>query len=431
MIKDRVANFTTDTPEQMHEKAVAACAQYRNALDEANAARRAYRERDLPALFDRLQKIEVARLDVQKEHLQRFCTLLQDLVTPLQALTDRLSAEVAAMDTDEDVNDFIENWVSVHGEPPPLRDLEYELPVTAEALRAGHWEGRLGDGADWADGDDEDAAASGGGANSDAPIARPVGGGSTSFGGALSSALAKATASRSKAASSSSPSGVGRNSTAGNSHALVRSMSRAAAMANSIFGASLSRVMELQRAQGHEAATLPVVLTTLVDSIRSLDGVATEGIFRISAPKAQLDQLHAEFERGNYAAIRAPSVSSPHVPAGLLKMWLRELGEPLIVAYDDAIACVSDGSATQASVRAFYEARASPLTRQCVAFLVKLLVDIVRNSDENKMTVRNLAIVFAPSFLRCPSDDPMVMLTNSKYETQFTVLLLEALVGAQ
>jgi hypothetical protein len=43
------------------------------------------------------------------------------------------------------------------------------------------------------------------------------------------------------------------------------------------------------------------------------------------------------------------------------------------------------------------------------------------------MNMENLAIVFAPSLLRCPSEDPMVILGNSKFETRFTVLLFKAI----
>lgn len=38
-------------------------------------------------------------------------------------------------------------------------------------------------------------------------------------------------------------------------------------------------------------------------------------------------------------------------------------------------------------------------------------------------TVENLAIVFAPSFLRNPSEDPAVIMNNTKFETKFTANL--------
>jgi len=60
-----------------------------------------------------------------------------------------------------------------------------------------------------------------------------------------------------------------------------------------------------------------------------------------------------------------------------------------------------------------------------------LIAEILKPShlSKNLMSVRALAIVFAPGFLRNPSDDPMEMLNNAKFETQFTVHLFETLLG--
>jgi hypothetical protein len=36
------------------------------------------------------------------------------------------------------------------------------------------------------------------------------------------------------------------------------------------------------------------------------------------------------------------------------------------------------------------------------------------NQPFTKMSFANIAMVFAPNFLRCPSDDPMVIFENTK-----------------
>jgi len=40
------------------------------------------------------------------------------------------------------------------------------------------------------------------------------------------------------------------------------------------------------------------------------------------------------------------------------------------------------------------------------------------------MTISNLGMVFAPSFLRCPSDNPQTIFENSKVEQDFVKTLL-------
>lgn len=49
------------------------------------------------------------------------------------------------------------------------------------------------------------------------------------------------------------------------------------------------------------------------------------------------------------------------------------------------------------------------------------------------MGVANLAMVFAPNFLRCPSDNPQVIFENTKYEQAFVrtlILNLDTTPGA-
>jgi hypothetical protein len=125
-----------------------------------------------------------------------------------------------------------------------------------------------------------------------------------------------------------------------------------------IFGVTLDEVMRTQ-SRMHPQAELPVILTTLIEAIKTLrvrvavarslscslthprarsQGPETEGIFRISANKSEIDAMHRAFDAGNYEVKSA----SPHAPAGLLKEWLRELAEPLI---PDEGACARAGAA--------------------------------------------------------------------------------------
>ena len=62
-----------------------------------------------------------------------------------------------------------------------------------------------------------------------------------------------------------------------------------------------------------------------------------------------------------------------------------------------------------------------PLNSKVVKHLIKFLAlmaepDVARVTF---MTLENLAMVFAPSLLRCPSEDPMMILANAKKECQY------------
>jgi len=59
-----------------------------------------------------------------------------------------------------------------------------------------------------------------------------------------------------------------------------------------------------------------------------------------------------------------------------------------------------------------------------------LVAEIVKpeNMEKNRMTVRNLAIVFAPGFLKNTSDDPMEMLNSQRFENCFVTRLFDCLL---
>mmetsp|Transcript_13942 Transcript_13942/g.21074 ORF Transcript_13942/g.21074 Transcript_13942/m.21074 type:complete len:656 (-) Transcript_13942:126-2093(-) len=189
---------------------------------------------------------------------------------------------------------------------------------------------------------------------------------------------------------------------------------------NSFFYTTLEYCMELQK--GKSLLDVPIILVNLINAVKMLGGYTVEGIFRLSATKDDLIRLRAQFDRGNYEV----KETSPHVPAGLLKQWLRELAEPLIptTSYEEAIN-IAKAKPTAKDIQRFVK-NLPDLNQKVIEHIVKMAGEIAALSSVNKMTFGNLAIVFAPGILRNPSDDPAEMLENSKYESIFTKVLLEA-----
>jgi hypothetical protein len=166
---------------------------------------------------------------------------------------------------------------------------------------------------------------------------------------------------------------------------------------------------------------LPYVLTVLSDAVAACNGHATEGIFRVPGDGDAITNLRLQIESGDYT-MRA---RDPHVPAGLLKLWLRELDEPIIPEplYD---ACIEAARREEVPAMLALIDQLPDTHRRVVHYLVKYLQLVARpeNQDKTKMTVNNLAMVFAPNFLRCPSDNPGVIFESTKYEQIFVRALL-------
>lgn len=181
----------------------------------------------------------------------------------------------------------------------------------------------------------------------------------------------------------------------------------------SVFGNTLEDVMAIQ-ASSQPDYPLPWVLVTLVQAVLSSNGVQTEGLFRVPGDIDSVNILKVHLDKSE----PPPPFSDPHIPASTLKLWFRELYEPLIPTelYDRCIAA-SDSSALSLAV----VDSLPPLNRLVLLYIVRFLqiVGTPENQKFTKMNYDNLSMVWAPNFLRCPSDDPLVLFQNTKKELSF------------
>lgn len=199
-----------------------------------------------------------------------------------------------------------------------------------------------------------------------------------------------------------------------------------AAFNPSVFGETLGEVMRIQMKQ-YPDETLPHILTVLTKAIRDLNGFKTEGIFRVPGDADAVMDLKCQVEKNVYDTSH---LNDPNVPASLLKMWMRDLGEPLIPTdlYDR---CCKIGMLEPGQERinqAFDLVKQLPdINKRVAIYIIKFLHEIgdPANQPKTKMTTANLAMVFAPNFLRCPSDNPAIILVTTQYEQQFLRTLVE------
>ncbi|CAH0727724.1 unnamed protein product, partial [Brenthis ino] len=188
----------------------------------------------------------------------------------------------------------------------------------------------------------------------------------------------------------------------------------------SMFGNTLAEVMSLQRERFPQRA-LPWVQTALSQQVLALSGRETEGIFRVPADVDEVNALKAKID--NWELPDASMLTDAHAPASLLKLWYRELYEPLI---PDALygACVAAGSDFAACTRALQ--RLPALNRLVLTYLISFLQQFSAPEvvSQTKMDSSNLAMVFAPNCLRCTSQDPRVILENAHKEMTFLKTLI-------
>uniref|UniRef100_A0A673K4L1 Rho GTPase-activating protein 17-like n=1 Tax=Sinocyclocheilus rhinocerous TaxID=307959 RepID=A0A673K4L1_9TELE len=129
-------------------------------------------------------------------------------------------------------------------------------------------------------------------------------------------------------------------------------------------------------------------------------GMKEEGLFRIAAGASKLKKLKAALDCSTSQL--EEFYSDPHAVAGALKSYLRELPEPLMTyqLYDEW---------TQASNVPDPDKRLQALWVTCnqlpknnkanFRYLIKFLAKLAQESDVNKMTPSNIAIVLGPNLL--------------------------------
>ncbi|XP_041346396.1 rho GTPase-activating protein 39-like isoform X2 [Pyrgilauda ruficollis] len=193
---------------------------------------------------------------------------------------------------------------------------------------------------------------------------------------------------------------------------------RNAILTPSLFGSSLEEIM-LRQQDMYPGNKLPWVQTQLSQQVLALGGEQTEGIFRIPGDIDEVNALKLQVDQW-----RIPnSLSDPNIPASLLKLWYRELEEPVIPQqfYKECISNYENPDAAVAVVQLLPE-----LNRLVLCYLIHFLQIFAQPSNvgRTKMDVNNLAMVMAPNCLRCQSDDPRVIFENTRKEMSFLRMLI-------
>ncbi|XP_048464369.1 rho GTPase-activating protein 39 [Rhincodon typus] len=186
----------------------------------------------------------------------------------------------------------------------------------------------------------------------------------------------------------------------------------------SMFGSSLEEIMERQR-ERYPEKKLPWVQTQLSNKVLALGGAQVEGIFRVPGDIDEVNALKLQVDQW-----RIPeNLADPHIPASLLKLWYRELEEPLIPP-KFYLQCVNNYENPEAAVAVV--ASLPEINRLVLGYLIHFLQIFAQpvNVSKTKMDVNNLAMVMAPNCLRCQSDDPRIIFENTRKEMSFIRLLI-------
>lgn len=129
-------------------------------------------------------------------------------------------------------------------------------------------------------------------------------------------------------------------------------------------------------------------------------GMKEEGLFRIAAGASKLKKLKAALDCSTSQL--EEFYSDPHAVAGALKSYLRELPEPLMThqLYDEWIQASNVPDPDKRLQALWLVCDQLPKNNKAnFRYLVKFLAKLAQDSETNKMTPSNIAIVLGPNLL--------------------------------
>ncbi|XP_015588654.1 rho GTPase-activating protein 44 isoform X2 [Cephus cinctus] len=144
-------------------------------------------------------------------------------------------------------------------------------------------------------------------------------------------------------------------------------------------------------------------------------GMEEEGLFRIAGGASKLRRIKLSLDACCLTLPTALEYKDPHVVAGALKSYLRELPEPLLTykLYSEWMAAAKI-TQSDSRLRALWELlhKLPPANLENLRFLIKFLAVLTKNQDVNKMSPQNIAIVIAPNLIWSPQEDVNTMVIN-------------------
>uniref|UniRef100_T1J438 Rho-GAP domain-containing protein n=1 Tax=Strigamia maritima TaxID=126957 RepID=T1J438_STRMM len=178
---------------------------------------------------------------------------------------------------------------------------------------------------------------------------------------------------------------------------------------------------------------VPHLVTRCIDEIERR-GSHIKGIYRVSGVKSKVEKLCQSFENG--VELVDLSDIHPNVTANVLKLYLRQLPEPLLTynlylnfiqlaqKYLNRDAELAENKQVMKELDAILN-KLPTCHYKCLAAIIRHLKRISLLSETNNMPARNLSIVFGPTLLRTSEGSASLSsLVDTVYQTRVVELLI-------
>ncbi|XP_008432141.1 rho GTPase-activating protein 12-like isoform X3 [Poecilia reticulata] len=186
-----------------------------------------------------------------------------------------------------------------------------------------------------------------------------------------------------------------------------------------VFGCSLSGLCQ------QENTTVPNFVRMCIDHVEN-NGLYVDGLYRVSGNLAIIQKLRFAVSHDEKLSLSDSKWEDIHVTTGALKMFFRELPEPLFTyaLFHDFVSAIkiSDYRQRVQAIKELVRQLPRP-NHDTMQALFKHLRKVIDHGEENRMTTQSVAIVFGPTLLR-PETETLNMAFNMVYQNQIVELIL-------
>nr|XP_028605694.1 rho GTPase-activating protein 12 isoform X4 [Podarcis muralis] len=185
-----------------------------------------------------------------------------------------------------------------------------------------------------------------------------------------------------------------------------------------VFGCNLNSLCQ------RENSTVPKFVKLCIEYVEE-HGLDVDGLYRVSGNLAVIQKLRFAVNHDEKLDLNDSKWEDIHVITGALKMFFRELPEPLFTYthFNDFVNAIKQEPRQRVhAVKELIKQLPKP-NQDTMQVLFKHLKRIVENGEKNRMTYQSIAIVFGPTLLK-PEKETGNIAIHTVYQNQIVELIL-------
>nr|BAC36587.1 unnamed protein product [Mus musculus] len=185
-----------------------------------------------------------------------------------------------------------------------------------------------------------------------------------------------------------------------------------------VFGSNLANLCQ------RENGTVPKFVKLCIEHVEE-HGLDVDGIYRVSGNLAVIQKLRFTVNHDEKLDLNDSKWEDIHVITGALKMFFRELPEPLFTFnhFNDFVNAIKQEPRQRVTAVKDLIRQLPKPNQDTMQILFRHLKRVIENGEKNRMTYQSIAIVFGPTLLK-PERETGNIAVHTVYQNQIVELIL-------